>query len=250
VFARHASLVASELGKVGPGEWRAPVERYGWTVHGLVGHLVGVERYVGSLLGLWTFDRVCAETDHVGLTEPWVARTAGEDPQATVAEWTALVGAVTDHLRARGPEAWPERVAFHGYPFSLGALLVALAFELWTHADDLRRARGRRPVMPAADELTAMADLSMRSLFPATLMTAPHQAARSARFVLTGPGGGVWSLGAPVAGAEADVHVVVDILDWCHLVAGRVAPVELAAEVTGDPELARDLFTAAQVLAA
>jgi hypothetical protein len=90
----------------------------------------------------------------------------------------------------------------------------------------------------------------MRSLFPATLVTAPHQAARSARFVLTGPGGGVWSLGAPVEGTGADVQVVVDIMDWCRLVAGRVAPVELAAEVAGDTGLARDLFTAAQLLAA
>jgi uncharacterized protein (TIGR03083 family) len=250
VFGHQAAAVADELDAVAPAEWAAVVEPYGWTVHGLAGHLVGGEHYLGSVLGLWPFEAVCAETDHIGLTRPWIARTDQRDPRATVAEWRELVGAVTDELHRRGPGAWTDRVTFHGYPFSLGAVLLAKAFELWTHADDLRLARGRPLVVPAPDELTAMADLSLRILFPATLVTAPHQSARSARFVLTGPGGGVWRLGAPEEGPAADVHVVVDIVDWCRLVAGRISPGRLQADVSGDTQLARDLFVAAQLLAA
>jgi hypothetical protein len=140
-------------------------------------------------------------------------------------------------------------VAFHTYPFSVGSVLVARGFELWTHADDLRRALGRPMAVPAPGVLRQMADLSVRNLLSATLVTAPHQFERSARVVLTGPGGGTWELGE-AGGGPPDVTVVADVVEYCRMVARRIEPAALAADITGDDELALDLFVAAQLLAA
>jgi uncharacterized protein (TIGR03083 family) len=247
-FRGQAGAVAALLAEVPADGWDRPVVPYPWTVHGLVGHLVGVERYVGGLLGLWPFTPVCSEHDHRGLTEPDVAATAAAEPGATVAEWSALVAAVGTHVERLGTEALHRRVDLHGYPFTLGGVMVLRAFELWTHADDVRRALGRPVEAPAPAELAAMAHLSLRTLFAAVLVTAPHQSGRAARFVLTGPGGGVWRLGAE--GVEPDVRVVVDIVDFCRLAARRLDPDELAADIAGDVELARDLFAAARLMAA
>jgi uncharacterized protein (TIGR03083 family) len=247
-FRRQVDTVRRLLGEVPPAGWHRPARPYPWTVHGLVGHLVGVERYLGGRLGLWPFDPVCAPDDHVGLTEPFVARTGGADPHETVAEWTALVGEIGSHLDGLGPDALDRPIAFHGYPFSVGSMLVARTFELWTHADDLRRALGRPLETPSPGEIAAIADLSLRNLFSATLVTAPHQSSRSARIVLTGPGGGVWRVGAPAG--EPDVRVVADVVDYCRMVARRLTPEALGADVTGDADLARDLYDAARLLAA
>jgi len=93
-----------------------------------------------------------------------------------------------------------------------------------------------------------MADLSLHSLFPILSFLAPHQSSRSARVVLTGPGGGVWRLGAQVD--EPDVRLVVDIVDWCHVAARRAEVDEIELTMIGDADLARDLLAAARILAA
>jgi uncharacterized protein (TIGR03083 family) len=249
-FRRRIAALREVLGSAPAGGWDRRAAPYEWTVHGLVGHLVGVERYLGGLLGLWPFDPVGPEHDHLGVTEPFVARTGGADPRVTVAEWTGLAATVADHAERLGAGGREATIAFHGLAFTIDDVLALRAFEVWTHAEDVRRALrlDLAPGLPEPGELRTMADLSLRHLFPATLLTAPHQSSRSARFVLTGPGGGVWRLGA-AAGAP-DVRVVADVVDYCHMAARRMAPGDLAADVSGDEDLALDLLAAAQLLAA
>jgi uncharacterized protein (TIGR03083 family) len=247
-FRSQVEAVRSLAHSLEADDWDRHAEPYPWTLHDLLGHLVGVEGYLGSVLGLWSFDLTAPESDHVALTVAEIARQRTATPVETLAEWETRVDAIVAHVEAQGPEYLAAEVAFHTYPFSVGSALVARSFELWIHADDLRRALGRPTEVPAPGVLHQMADLSVRNLLAATLVTAPHQFERSARVVLTGPGGGTWHLG-DVHGTP-DVTVVTDVVDYCRMVARRVEPPELDAQIAGDAQLALDLFEAAQLLAA
>ena len=71
------------------------------------------------------------------------------------------------------------------------------------------------------------------------------------RLVLTGPGGGTWDVG--IAGANPpgprEMSIVTDVVGFCRLVARRVGPAELELHVTGDPDQAARVLTAAASLA-
>jgi uncharacterized protein (TIGR03083 family) len=245
-FHRRSHELHRVLALVPPGGWCWPASPYPWSVHGLVGHLVGVESYLGGVLGLWPFEPTCPEEDHIGITLPFVTETEGTEPCTTVSRWVARAEVVGTHLGRLQLEEPTRRVTFHGIPVSVGSLLVVRAFELWVHAEDIQRAIGQPPVPPSPGELAAMADLSMRLAALTTPLVAPHQTGRPARVVLTGPGGGVWHVGRP--NAPPEVRIVADIVGWCRMAARRLAPEDLGALVDGDQDLARDLFTATGLL--
>jgi uncharacterized protein (TIGR03083 family) len=185
------------------------------------------------------------------------AAQAGRDPSATWADWRAAAG---DTLAALGDlEAAPGRgddvTALHGLRMPIGPLLVVRTFELWTHEEDIRRATARPLQAPDAASLGLMTALAV-SLLPAGMARADRSGrGRSARIVLTGPGGGTWQtgLGTPSDGPQpegpVDVRIVVDAVDFCRLVANRIDPAALASVVTGDGALAQDLFAGASSLA-
>jgi uncharacterized protein (TIGR03083 family) len=247
-FLSQVEAVRSVAHSLSDADWQRPATPYPWSLHELLGHLVGVESYFGSILGLWDFDATAPQDDHIAITEAEVERQRASAPPETLAVWEGKVEAIADHLRAQGPDYLTQDVIFHTYPFSVGSALVARTFELWTHADDLRRAVDRPMEAPAPGVLREMSDLSVRNLLAATLVTAPHQSERSARVVLTGPGGGTWRLGDP--DGAPDVTIVADVVDYCRMVSRRVDPEDLSADITGDRQLAMDLFDAARLLAA
>jgi hypothetical protein len=89
------------------------------------------------------------------------------------------------------------------------------------------------------------------SALPAGLaMIARPRPNRTARMVLTGPGGGTWqaSLDRGVPG-ETDVRIIADAVSFCRMVANRMTPADIEAVVTGDEALAADVFAGAQALA-
>ena len=153
----------------------------------------------------------------------------------------------------------------HRMRLPLGALLIARAFELWTHENDIRRAAGLPPSAPDASTLRLMTGLAARLL--------PHAAARtglrepvSVHLVLTGPGGGSWDMAigdaapgpagdvAPdrpgdAAPAPAAVSIVADAVGFCRLVANRATPADLDLHVTGDAARAAGVLAAASALA-
>ncbi len=76
---------------------------------------------------------------------------------------------------------------------------------------------------------------------------------RTARIVLTGPGGGAWTQQLDPAMAlpgAVDVSIVADAVDFCRLAAQRLDPAELAVVIEGDAALADDLLVGAAVFAA
>jgi hypothetical protein len=70
------------------------------------------------------------------------------------------------------------------------------------------------------------------------------------RVVLTGAGGGTFDLPNPGAADGADRSLlVVDVVDYCRLVARRIEPHALDATRTGDRSMLTALLRAAQAIA-
>jgi len=242
-FRRAADALDGLLSTLGDEDWRTPVLR-GLDVQCLVGHLIGVEDDVHRCLA---GDPEVAEADHIESTQPAADRQAGRAPAQTLTEWRRAADRTLDLVRAFGDPG--AELAVHGMRLPRGALLVARAFELWTHDNDIRWATGRPSTVPDASTLRLMTGLAARSL--------PHGAARTGlrepvnvRLVLTGPGGGTWDValgeGLP---DPAHVGIVTDAVGFCRLVANRVAPAGLDLHVTGDTARAAGVLAAATALA-
>jgi len=253
-FRRAVTAVDEVLTSLAPDEWHRPALR-GLDVQHLVGHLTGVERDFQT--GLTAPDSVRADADHVTSTDAAVAAQSGRPPAETHDEWRNATAETLRDLRDAedSPAALGDAVTLHGLHMPLEQLLVARTFELWTHEEDIRRATTRALQPPDAASLRLMTDLAV-AMLPGVVRGANGSGeGRVARIVLTGAGGGTWQmhLGAsPDASpleAPVDVRIVVDAVDFCRLVANRVDPGALAAVVTGDRDLATDLFVGASSLA-
>lgn len=96
-----------------------------------------------------------------------------------------------------------------------------------------------------------MSDLAGRILSLALVAADRTHDGNTARLVLTGDGGGEWSvaMGDGEAAAVPDVTVTADVVDWCLLVGDRITPAALHYDVEGATALAVDLVTSAPALA-
>jgi len=112
---------------------------------------------------------------------------------------------------------------------------------------------GHEPHPLSAEELSIMCRLAA-GVLPFTLgyVGTPHLD-RTARLVLTGPGGGTFVV---TTGDESrspgdeDALIVTDALDFCRIAGRHLDVDEVAHEVEGDQAFARDLLASARVLAA
>ncbi len=242
-FGRAADAFYGLLCALDDADWRRPVLR-DLDVQGLVGHLTGVEEDVQRCLA---GDPAVAGAEHVESTQPAALRQAGSTATATRTEWRQAADRtlrlVSEHADQRAA------VAVHRMQLPLDALLIARAFELWTHENDIRRAAGLPPSVPDASTLQLMTGLAARLLPQAAVRTGLRDPV-SVRLVLTGPGGGAWdvAVGDPAADPVA-VGIVTDAVGFCRLVANRAIPADLDLHVTGDAARAAGVLAAASALA-
>jgi len=242
LFERQVASMTELLVGLEDDEWQMGVAPYAWTVHGLIAHLLAVERYMAGLIGL---DAPAVEgvEDHLAMGADMIAAELAGGVRRTFSAWKAQATDTIATIRSR-PEALDDRVVFHGWPVSVDTLLVVRAFEVWTHADDIRRATARPMQTPPPRDLRAMSMFSVGTLpllVPTELVKGP------ARIVLTGPGGGTFDLDGP--GTVRTVTLVADIVDYCRTAARRIDIEELPKIVEGDRDQAHALLTAARVLA-
>jgi len=257
-FGRSADALHGLLCALREEDWREPVLR-DLDVQGLVGHLIGVEYDMHRCL---FGDRAVADADHVESTQPVAVRQAGRLPAQTRAEWHRSTRRTLALVSACDPDA---TFAVHGMRLPLGALLVARAFELWTHDNDIRIATGLPLSAPDAPTLRRMTDLAA-ALLPYGATRTGLRDPLSVRLVLTGPGGGTWdvavgagpagptSAGSPdpaAAGSpeSACVRIVTDAVAFCRLVANRLGPDQLDLHITCDQDQAAGVLAAACALA-
>jgi hypothetical protein len=232
----------AELGEL-PADAEERTTANGLTVRELVAHLDAVDRAFLAELRAPTDRSFIGAADIEAITRGML-RDLGDTPFAdVVAAWNTTRGEVLD-----AAAALPADHSVMGW--GIHDALVIRSFEAWTHLDDVRRVRAREGFVPDASVLRSLAEFSM-TLVPLTLMATDRaQPGRSARIVLTGPGGRDWTV--PLApgeepGGEPDVVVRADMLEWCHRFSDRLEAEEVRLDVSGDLDLARDIVAAAPV---
>ncbi len=251
-YIDQVTALTDVLAGVPDDGWDRPVAAYPWSVRDLVAHLVAIEAYSASFLGLGEFDADGLDHDHMAMTESTIARCRALAPAEVVAEWQALAARTASHVAGLGPDDLERLMPLHGIPFRVTTAIVARAFELWTHADDIRAALGQPLVTPDPPVIHRMAIESVSSLPFAALGLADPPGPAVARVVLTGPGGGAWTLlvgGAADADAEPDLTLVTDVVDYCRVVSRRLDIETLDRHVEGDADLAVSLLRASQFVA-
>jgi uncharacterized protein (TIGR03083 family) len=241
-FSRAADAFYGLLCALGEQDWRLHVLR-DLDVQGLAGHLIGVEEDVQRAL---SDDPVAEHQDHVTSTQPAADRQAGRAVAATRADWR---GAADRTLELVRDADMAGEVTVWGIPLPLGAALVARAFELWTHENDIRRVAGLAASVPDVSTLRLMTELAT-SMLPFGAMLAGLQGPINLRLVLTGAGGGTWDV--VIGGDEpgpATIGIVTDVVAFCRLAANRLDPADLDMDVTGDQGRAAGVLAAASALA-
>lgn len=244
VYAEQVEALRALLDELLPADWARPAMPYDWTVHGLVAHLVVIESYTASVFGLG--DPPPGDTaDHLGLGADVIAAELTGPPGDTAGRWAAVARTVVEHVRSDAFR--PDGPApLHGWPFDAAAALVVRSFELWTHADDIRRAVGRPLASPTPPALRTMSSLSVRALPLVLPLATPTRTMAPTRVVLTGPGGGTYDLGGP---GPRQALIAADVVDYCRVASRRLDPAELDCTVEGDDDLVRDLLVASRAFA-
>lgn len=213
---------------------RSAHEEHG-RVRDLVAHLVGVERL--NLRWLDPDGDAPYLPDHVASTRDTVAELAGLPFADVVDRWHAAARAMLAAAR-RGDQ--DRQVPFHDIAVSVGGMLTMRTFELWAHGMDIALATDR-PLLELDDErMLLMSSRLMDALPLALAYRGVALPGRTARFVLTGPGGGCYDvpLDGGAAPADPDVLVVADVVGLCRVAAARLRPEHLDATVEGDRDLA------------
>jgi uncharacterized protein (TIGR03083 family) len=244
-FSRAADAFHGVLCVLPGIAWSSPVLR-DLDVQGLVGHLIGVEHDVQRALA---GDPDVADADHVASTQAAALQQAGRSPDDIRRQWRDAVDRTL--LAVDGADS-AGVVPVHGMRLPLGSLLVVRAFELWTHENDIRRSADLPASVPDRASLRLMTDLAVRLLPYGVARLAGSGAPLDVRLVLTGGGGGTWSLAVGErTGADEvpEVGIVADAVGFCRLVANRIGPAELGAHVTGATTHADAVLVGAAALA-
>jgi uncharacterized protein (TIGR03083 family) len=228
-YAATVAALDALLRELDANHW-ARVAHDAWTVLDLVIHLTATDNLIADRLGLHVHPPV----------------RAGEDPAART---ELLLAIPTDHAWSR----WREQSAA-----ICGALarkdlppdLMAWhAFETWVHAHDIARATRKQFPPPPPDTLHAIADFTAHLLPPAAELKRIVRAGTVARLILTGAGGGTWTLPLAEPNLGVTVEITVDVIEFCLLMGARREPRAVDVMIRGDVELGHDLLGAGPALA-
>jgi uncharacterized protein (TIGR03083 family) len=216
----------------------------GLSIGELVVHLASMESAVAETVGL--DQTVTDETDVVTRTDRYL-EVAGHDPLGTGRRvWREAVDALDAWAVAGGEQGG---LPWNGFTVSRRTLLASRAFETWTHDDDIRDALGRDRMVPLPIELGVMSDIAV-NILPFCLAAAGATPDAAARLVLTGEGGGDWTISLDGAEHEAPaVTITMDVVDYCRVVAERVPPEACGAVIEGDEQIGRSVLAHAAALA-
>jgi uncharacterized protein (TIGR03083 family) len=247
-FGRAADALFGLLCTLDDAQWQAPVLR-DLDVQGLVGHLVWVERDVHRAVA---GEPAVAQSDHVASTQSVAEAQVGVPPHATLQSWREAADHTLGLVPTRRRNG--DVVSMHGMRLPVGSLLVVRAFELWTHENDIRIATSLPASVPDDSTLRLMADLAVALLPRGAERAGRASAPVDVHLVLLGGGGGTWDVAVGRRPAGDPDHVpeivlVVDVVDFCRLVAARVRPDELELRVTGAGSRLDDVLASAAALA-
>lgn len=240
-----------------PDEWDAavdPPEFAGWTVRDVASHVAATEALTAQLLGHPVSTIPETENGNESRTALVRERHRTVTDLDIVAEIEAASASVAAALDALDEATLEHReYSWWGAPVRLAAICVARAFELWTHADDIRRAVGRPQLAPPAPSLALMSRRAAAWTGLIMLLGGHDLAPMRAVLDLTGPGGGTTTIELglePAPTYEAPVlRLRMDVVEYCRLLGRRRSPGGPRYEADGDLGLAADLVAALPSLA-
>jgi hypothetical protein len=168
-----------------------------------------------------------------------------KDTQQIRARWRRQALGLAMFCRSFQPDTL---VRHRGAPSTLSQVVAARAFDTWLHTQDVRASLQLELVAPPAPLLSVLADAKVRSL-PFVIDDSRND--KCARLVLTGSGGGAWSVPFHVDTVlnEPVVTVSMDSLDFCLVVANRVRTSDVSVRVEGELGAAGLLLERAPLLA-
>ena len=246
-YIQTAMELADSLDTLTGADWGQPTRVEGATVRDIVGHLVGVERYVLGQLGRRPPLNAPRREDHWSVARQ-AAGLADEQGGAVAAAWWREA---LDVVAACGEMGADRSVEYHHLSGSVRGLLVVRTFELWTHGDDIRGALGLPLSELDETRLTLMVNQFMTVLPLGLALSGATRPGRMARVTLTGAGGGHFDVplspGEPVG--HADIHLTTDVLGICRLAANRLPADELTVVVEGDRSLLEPILVGATAFA-
>jgi uncharacterized protein (TIGR03083 family) len=247
-FAQTVEDLHELLASLDAANWRAaPVRPPHPNVGALVAHVAGMEELTLAWL-VGPAPDPAAVADHLEATQPMVAALA-TSPGPTIAErWYELARRVVE-ATATVPADHP--VLAHDLPTDTDGLLVLRTFELWAHMHDVAAAAGRPAPDLDAPRMALMSERFMAVLPFAIAMRGMAAPGRTARFVLTGPAGGCYTVPLDPAEApgEPDTTIIVDATELCRLAARRLDAEDLPVTIEGDVELAGRVLASADAFA-
>jgi uncharacterized protein (TIGR03083 family) len=177
----------------------------------------------------------------------------------TTAHLSETAGWSFPQIRERADRARGSLISLAGMPddtrvggYSLSSALVIRAFETWTHCHDIALATGKPEPAVEAPVLRTMAELAVQTLPLALAARGYAFSGRTARVLMSGPGGGDWTIAcdpAETAGAVPDVVLRVPVIEFCRRFADRLTVDDVPFEADGDAELGRALVDAAPAFA-
>ncbi|MEV5890719.1 hypothetical protein [Nonomuraea fuscirosea] len=224
-YAEQVAVMDELLAELSAPQWEAPIARHG-TVRGLVEHLTANDATVAAFMGL-------------------PGRDAGAPAHR---RWREQAGSLLERVSASSEVLMGVEVSLAGARPARAPLRQAMiqrTFETWTHADDIRAATDRSRSAPRPEHVHMIAEFGL-ALLPRA-MKGPRRDV-SATIVLTGPGGGTWTIPLSPASDHVAVLISADAVGFCRLLADRWPPGSFPYAAEGDPSLARDLIRAAATL--
>ncbi|MFD0478213.1 maleylpyruvate isomerase family mycothiol-dependent enzyme [Nonomuraea thailandensis] len=229
-YAEQVALMDDLLTELSAPDWEAPIARHG-TVRGVVEHLAANDATVARLMGV-------AGTGVTTIAAP-IHRRWREQAGSLLQRVSGSTEVLLDvEVALAGTSPTPARAP-------LRQAMVQRTFETWTHADDIRAATDRSRAAPRPEHVRMIAEFGLVMLPHA--MKGPRRDV-SATVVLTGPGGGTWTIPLSPASDHVGVLVSADAVDFCRLLANRWPTDCFPYAAEGDPVLARDLIRAAATL--
>ncbi|MEV4114430.1 maleylpyruvate isomerase family mycothiol-dependent enzyme [Nonomuraea sp. NPDC049695] len=223
-YAEQVALMEDLLAELSAPQWEAPIAGHG-TVRALVEHLAANDATVASFMGV-----------------------PGRSGMPAHRRWREQAGSLLERLSAGSEVLLGVEVALAGTRPARAPLRQALiqrTFETWTHADDIRAATERSQAPPRPEHVHMIAEFGL-ALLPRA-MKEPRRGV-SATVMLTGPGGGTWTVPLSRSSGHVAVLLSADAVGFCRLLANRRPPDSFPYAAEGDAALARDLISAAATL--